>query len=145
MNNLFQVILLIVLGSTAFAEPSLVGTWKGPVYSCESGAAPRTDLGVSTSETITFTNSDVTYSTTVIIDGSPCTVKGSAKYIFKDGMLSSAGKTISAEGLACVGPVVVGSSHTRIEVVGNELRQRMPGPNLTCPEGDTLISVLTKQ
>ena len=146
MNSLFTAVVLLILGSAAFAETSLVGTWSGPVYRCTSGAAPRGDLGVSTSESITFTESDVTYQMTVLIDGSPCTVKGSGTYTFKDGLLVSIGKSISAEGPACMGPAELGSSQTAVEVVGSELRQTMPTPNLACPaEGDKLVSVLVKQ
>ncbi len=149
MRIFFQAVVYTVLSFNAFGEPSLVGTWKGSSSRCTSGATPQF-FGISSSETITFTDSDLSYETTVIINNQPCTIKGTGTYTFKNEILSTIGKVISAEGLACRGSAELGSpSHIArnipAKIVGNELYLPQAGPSASCPEGDIFIGILVKQ
>ena len=111
MRIFFQAVVYTVLSFNAFGKPSLVGTWKSSSSRCTSGATPQF-FGISSSETITFTDSDLSYETTVIINNQSCTIKETFTYSYKIEIQSTNGKLISAEFLACRSSAdLVSSSH----------------------------------
>ena len=145
MKNVLAGFLMLLSSQLALGANSIEGTWKGPIFRCSSGASPKS-FDILESEAVTFTASNLSYEFSTTINDKVCNVTGTSSYVLVNGNLSTVGETIAAAGLGCIGPATLEKSQVAVEVVGNELRQTLPSPNLSCPNaGDSLISVLVKQ